>query len=220
MSNAVLSQPTQSRPPALPGTRRGVAIVLAAWFILVMLLGASGAFVSPPGSPPLRLLIGVTAPIVVFLAGYGISRSFRELVLTADLRLMMAIQAWRLAGLVFLALHTSGVLPGSFAWPAGLGDIAIGVTAPWVLAALINRPGFAGSKTFMVWNALGLLDLVVAVGTGALSSILAVGVTGETATSPMTLLPLVLIPAYLVPIFAMLHMTAFFQARHSAGPPK
>ena len=75
-------------------------------------------------------------------------RPFRDFVLAADLRLMTGIQAGRFAGLGFLALYANGVLPGSFALPAGLGDMAIGVTAPWVLLALIRRPGFAAGKTF------------------------------------------------------------------------
>jgi hypothetical protein len=149
----------------------------------------------------------------VFLTAYWTSLRFREFVLTADLRLMTGIQAWRAAGFGFLALYAHGVLPGVFALPAGLGDIAIGVTAPWIVLALIRRPGFARSKTFAVWNLLGVLDLVVAVSTGALSSGLATGIAGEITTAPMAQLPLVLIPAYLVPIFIMLHLTALFQAR-------
>ena len=39
-------------------------------------------------APPLSILIGVMAPIILFLAGYGISSSFREFVLAIDLRLM------------------------------------------------------------------------------------------------------------------------------------
>jgi hypothetical protein len=216
MSNAILSHSARPRAPTLPAAKRGAAAVLAVWFALVLLLGASGKFVSPPGTPPLPILIGVTAPIIGFLAGLWMSRSVRELVLTADLRFMMAIQAWRFAGLGFLALYTHGVLPGLFAWPAGLGDIAIGVSAPWLLVALIRRPSFAASRTFVAWNVLGILDLVVAVGTGALSSVLATAAAGEIATGPMAQLPLVLVPAYFVPIFIMLHVAALLQARRLA----
>ena len=126
---------------------------------------------------------------------------------------MTGIQAWRFAGLGFLALYAHGVLPALFAWPAGLGDIAIGVTAPWVVLALIRRPNFAVSRLFIVWNLLGIADLVVAIGTGALSSGYATGAVGEVTTAPMAQLPLVLIPAYFVPIFFMLHLGALFQAR-------
>lgn len=216
MSNAVLSQSVRPGSPPLPGTKLTVATVLAAWFTLVVLSAAGGAFVTPPGTPPLPILIGATAPLIVFLAGFRMSRPFRELVLAADLRFMTAIQAWRFAGLGFLALYAHGVLPGVFAWPAGLGDIAIGVTAPWLLVALIRRPGFAASRTFMMWNALGILDLVVAVGAGTLASGLVAGVATEITTGPMAQLPLVLVPAYFVPIFIMLHMAALFQARRLA----
>jgi hypothetical protein len=108
-------------------------------------------------------------------------------------------------------------LPGAFAWPAGLGDIAIGITAPWIAMALWRRPAFASSQVFLVWNLLGILDLIVAVGTGAISSMLASGAPGEVTTAPMAQLPLVLIPAYLVPLFVMLHLSSLFQARRLAS---
>ena len=72
-----------------------------------------------------------------------------------------------------------GVLPGDFIWSAGLGDIAIGLTALWVALALVRRPGFAGR------NLLGMLDLVAAVTLGARNRMLATGVAGEITTGPM-----------------------------------
>jgi len=190
-----------------------VAVALTAWLALVFFLGADGAFARPPGSPPLPILVGVTAPLLIFLAAYLAVPGFRDFMLTIDLRLVTGIQAWRFAGLGFLALYTYGVLPGVFAIPAGLGDIAIGVTAPWIMLALLRSPAFAGSGIFKAWNVLGIVDLVVAVGMGAVVSSLATGSTGEVTTAPMALLPLVLIPAFLVPVSTMLHLTAIFQAR-------
>ena len=192
-----------------------VLSVLALWFVVVFLLGAAGAFVRLPGTPPIPVLIGATAPLVVFLAAYWAWPTFRAYILSSDLSLAAAIQAWWAGGLVFLALYKYGLLPGAFAWPAGLGDIAIGVTAPWVALALVRRPGFATSRVFVAWNLLGILDLVVAVGTGGLHSALASA--GEVTTGPMADLPLVLIPAYLVPLFIMLHLAALFQARRQAS---
>ena len=192
-----------------------VAFVLAVWLALVFLLGASGTFVRPPGTLPLPILVGALAPIIAFLAGLWRLREFRDFVLAIDLRLALGIQAWRFAGLGFLALYAYRVLPGLFAWPAGLGDIAIGVSAPWLILALIRRPRFAAGNTFVVWNLLGILDLIVAVGTGALASALALG-AGEVTTAPMARLPLVLIPGYFVPLFVMLHLAALLQARRLA----
>jgi hypothetical protein len=183
---------------------------------VVFVLGGAGAIARPPGTPPIPILIGAVGPVLLFLGAYSIWPAFRESVLSLDLTLATSIQAWRAAGLGFLALYAHGILPGAFAWPAGLGDIAIGVTAPWVVQALLHRPGFATSRLFEVWNLLGILDLVVAVSAGGLSSMLATGMTGEVTTRPMSQLPLVLIPAYLVPLFVMLHLTALFQARRQA----
>jgi hypothetical protein len=194
-------------------------VVVALWLAVVILAGAAGAFVVPAGTPPLPIAIGAAAPLAAFFAALWLSVSFREFVLTTDLRLIAGVQAWRFAGFGFLALYAHGVLPGGFALPAGLGDMAIGLTAPWILLALIRRPSFAAGRLFRVWNVLGILDLVVAVATGALSAALASGVAGEITAGPMAQLPLVLIPAFLVPVFLMLHAAALMQSRRaSAGP--
>jgi hypothetical protein len=190
----------------------GVAVVLAIWFGLIVVLGASGTFVRAPGALPFPVLIGATAPVIVFLSMFGASPMFRNFVLSLELPLVAAIQAWRFAGFGFVALYAYDVLPGLFAWPAGLGDIAVGLTAPWMALALARKPSFASSRSFIFWNLFGILDLVVAVGTGALSSVLALDVT----TAPMAQLPLVLIPAYFVPIFVMVHLATLFQARRLA----
>ena len=194
-----------------------IAGVLVVWFAAIVLLGGAGVMARPPGVPPFPILIGVTAPVLLFLGAYGSWPAFRADVLSLDLSLAAAIQAWRAAGLGFLALYAHGVLPGAFAYPAGLGDIAIGVTAPWVVLALIRRPDFATTRGFVVWNLLGILDLVVALSLGGLISALATSATGEVTTQPMARLPLVLVPAYLVPLFVMLHLSALFQARYQAG---
>lgn len=192
--------------------------VLAFWFALVFFVSEKGAFVQPPQVPPFPILLGATVPLVVFVAAYLGSGAFRALVLGADLRFLTATQAWRAGGLGFLALYAHGVLPGLFAWPAGLGDIAIGVTAPWIMFALIRRPTFVASPLFVAWNLFGILDLIIAVGTGVLSSGFIAGLAGEVTTGPMAQLPLVLIPAYFVPLFIMFHLTALFQSRRTPLP--
>ena len=194
-----------------------IAGALALWFVVVFLLGAAGAIARPPGTPPLPILLAATGPVILFLGAYWGWPPFRAYILSLDLPLAAAIQVWRAGGLGFLALYAHGVLPGAFAWPAGLGDIAIGVTAPWVARALVRRPGFATSRVFVAWNLLGILDLVVAVSVGGRSSALASGAAGEVTTGPMAQLPLVLIPGYLVPLFVMLHLAALFQARRQAS---
>ncbi len=213
MENTVLSRAYQPRVSAGSGTGAYVAVFFFAWLALVLILGARGAFAAPTGTPPLGLLIGLLAPLSLFLLGYRTIQPLRELILSADLRLIVGIQAWRWAGFGFLTLYFYGVLPGIFAWPAGLGDMAIGLTAPLVLSGLLRQPGFAGGKSFVGWNLSGILDLTVAVSIGALVPLIAPHLYGAVSTAPMTQLPLVLVPTFLVPTFLMLHFTALLQAR-------
>jgi hypothetical protein len=213
MANTVLSHVDQPKVPAVSGMGTFVAVFFLAWLALVFVLGARGVFVAPRGAPPLALLVGLVAPLSLFLLGYRTIRPLREFVLSTDPRLIVGMQAWRWAGFGFLTLYTYGVLPGIFAWPAGLGDMAIGVTSPLVLASLLRQPGFAAGKSFVAWNVFGILDLSVAVSIGALVPLLAPNFYGAVSTAPMTQLPLVLVPTYLVPTFLILHLTALFQAR-------
>jgi hypothetical protein len=213
MENTLASHIYQPKIPAVSGTGALVATFFLTWLALIFFLGARGAFVATQGAPPLALLTGLLAPLSMFLLGYWTIRPLREFILSADLRLIVGIQAWRWAGFGFLTLYSYKVLPGIFAWPAGLGDMAIGVTAPLVLASLLRRPNFAASKSFVAWNLSGILDLTVAVSIGALVPLLAPKLYGAVTTAPMSQLPLALIPTFLVPTFLMLHLTALFQAR-------
>ena len=212
-TNTVVTRVGEPRLSAAPGIGTFVAGFFAVWFAVVFILGARGAFISALGAPPLALLTGLVAPLSLFVLGYRFIPALREFVLSADLRVIAGLQGWRWAGFGFLSLYTYGVLPGIFAWPAGLGDMAIGVTAPLVLASLLRRPDFAASRRFVLWNLSGILDFVVAVSIGAVGPLVAPSLFAATPTSPMTHLPLILIPAFLVPTFLMLHITALLQAR-------
>lgn len=213
MATTVLPGQGEFQPGRLNRTRLSVTVVLIVWFLLVLWFGTVGVFVGQPGTPPFAIAIGVAIPLLLFLAWMRVSHTFHEYVLSLDVRLIAGIQAWRWAGLGFLTLYAYNVLPAVFALPAGLGDMAIGFTAPWILLALLRRPDFAASRAFIRWNLLGILDLVVAVSIGALSTLFATGAPGEISTAPMATLPLVLIPTYLVPVFLMLHATALMQSR-------
>ena len=199
-----------------PNVRSVVLVALAVWFALVFFLGAQGAFVAGAGSPPVPIFLGLAIPLGVFVAAYFGWTPFRDFILGADLRFVAAIQAWRWAGAQFFWLYAWSVLPGLFAFPAAVGDMAIGVTAPWIVLGLVRNPSFALSRRYVIWNILGIVDFVVAVSMATLSSGAFPGISaliGNVTTSPMARLPLVLIPAFMVPLFTMLHLTALLQAR-------
>ena len=200
-----------------------VSAALALWLGVVLFLGYQGAFVGRAGSPPVGIFLGLAIPLAVFFAAYFGWGAFRTFILGADLRFVTAMQGWRWAGLHFLFLYASGVLPGLFAIPAGLGDMAVGITAPWIVLGLVRNPSFAASRRYVLWNILGIFDFVVAVSMAVLCSGLFPGMNGligNITTAPMSQLPSVLTPAYIVPFFTMLHLTALLQARQLARSGK
>jgi len=189
-----------------------VAIALAGWLALVLILGASGAYVGAPGQPPLSIFAGAVAPLILF--GFALRRSpaFREFVLALDIHMIVAMQAWRYAGFGFIALYVNHVLPGLFAWPAGLGDVAIGIVAPLWIVALIRNPDVVTSARFRFWNALGILDFVIAFTTATICA-MTITDAGAPSIAPMGQLPLALVPEFMVPLFAMLHIVALMKKK-------
>ena len=98
-----------------------------------------------------------------------------------------------------------------FALPAGWGDIAIGVTAPFVALYLTREAG--RKKSFITWQLFGILDLVIAVSMGVLASPTPVGIFARGITTDfMTTLPLSLIPTFAVPLLMVLHVISIAQA--------
>ena len=199
-----------------PGPMRvqSVLTVLAVWLAAILALGASGIFIGAPGRPPLAVFGAAVVPVILFATALRTSPAFRTFVLTLDIRLIVAFQGWRYAGFGFLALYTNHVLPGLFAWPAGLGDMAIGIVAPLWILALVRNPDAVKSSRFRLWNALGILDFIVAFTTATICAML---ITDPNAASitPMGQLPLVLIPVFMVPLFAMLHIVALMQSNRA-----
>ncbi len=212
--NVISKMETFTKQDRVPfsAMRLVTGFIVALWFLTVLILGSRQWFVRPAGSLPIPILMAVTIPVVLYLSAFRISDRFREFVLTADLRLITGVQAWRFGGFAFLVLYALKLLPAYFAWPAGLGDMAIGATAPFLVAKLWRDPHYAASKNFRIWNVLGILDLFTAVTLGGLGPFLFSNV-GLTAAPLMARLPLSLIPTFFVPLFILLHLSALFRGR-------
>ncbi len=138
--------------------------------------------------------------------------------LSLDLRLLTAVQSWRVIGGVFVAFNAHRLLPALFAYPAGYGDLLVGALAPFALLALIDRrPGW--QRSVLRLNILGLLDFVGAIATGLLASDGPLGLLrGDISTGPLTELPLVLIPGFAVPLWILVHITTLLQLRRLNAP--
>jgi hypothetical protein len=65
-------------------------------------------------------------------------------------------------------------------------------------------------KSFIVWQLLGITDLVMAASLGVTARLIN---PHGIATSAMTVLPMSLIPTFAVPLFMILHFICIAQAR-------
>lgn len=211
-SQAVWDSP--SRPQSL---RPLLLAILAVWLFTVIVLGAAGVFVSSPTQPPLAIAIAVAAPPLLFALAYNGSARFRDLALSLDLRWLTAIQAWRVIGGSFLFLYAFGVLPGLFAWPAGVGDALVGFSAPFVAMAVVRQS--ANWQRRVLWlNVAGLTDFVFAVGTGVLASNSAIALLPNAADyASMGALPLSIVPTFGVPLWTIFHIISLLQLRRAAA---
>lgn len=190
--------------------------LIAVWFTFSLLASARHWFNTNPDRPPLPLLLSVVIPIGLFSIWYWSSKGFREFVLSLNPRTLTLVQAWRIAGFVFLVLYSYHLLPGTLALPAGWGDVFIGTTA-LIVALRLTDP--THRTAFMIWQILGITDLVLAMTMGAGAPFLAPREFAAGVNSAaMTVLPLSVIPTFAVPLLLILHLICIAQARRWSSP--
>jgi hypothetical protein len=181
--------------------------LLGAWFFFVLSASAMRLFRYDAERVGAAVALAALVPILLFLPWFAASPRFRQFALSLNPRTLTYLQSWRVGGYVFVALEMHGILPALFALPAGYGDMMIGATASlvaWKLAVPGHR------TAFMVWQAAGIADLVMAVGLGTTAPWLD---PQGTSMSAMTALPLSLVPTFFVPLLLIFHVICIAQAR-------
>ena len=185
-------------------------LILAAWAIATGVLASSGLYSQSPdtrGPPPVGIQLVVA--LAALAACLRLSPSLRGLL--RNEKNLIRLNVWRLEGTLFLVLMLTGDVPALWAIPAGLGDVLIGASAFWV-AGRLDSPG--GRRRAVVFNLLGLLDLVVAIGLGVTTNPGAAQVFHTTPTPEvLTRFPLALVPGFLVPLAFMVHFVSLWQLR-------
>jgi hypothetical protein len=200
-----------------PSWRLTAAAIAIAWFSAIVALGATGTLAPDGlGTPGVGLVVALPVLVLAF-AGLRID-ALRQALLAISVHALIAANAVRVLGVVFLILHAQGRLPAPFAPIAGWGDIFIGATAlpvAWMVA--MATPGWR--SVALAWNALGLADLVAAIALGVMSApdspIRAF--TDGSGTSVMSVLPMLLVPGYLVPILMLTHLAVFLRLGRRAA---
>jgi hypothetical protein len=181
--------------------------LILGWFLFVLFGSALHLFKNNSNRIGVAVGIAALSPIVVFSLWFAASESFRQFTLSLNPKILTSLQAWRVVGFTFVLLEAHRILPAIFALPAGYGDMAIGATAAFVAWKLANP---AHRNLFILWQLLGIADLVIAVSLGTTAGL--IDPQGP-STVPMTVLPLSLIPTFLVPLFLIFHIICIAQAR-------
>lgn len=199
-----------------PVERILVLLGLVLWFSVVVTLGATGALQPEAGIGTPGLGLAVLLPLVILtLLGFG-TRIGRARLEHTTLPVLTGLHAIRVLGISFVLLYQAHRLPAPFAPVAGWGDFAIGLAA--LPMAFWAARGGAGARTgLMVWNMLGLADLVAAIGLGATSAPGPIRLFfAEPGSAIMTSLPWILIPCFIVPTLAFTHLVSFSRLRQAA----
>jgi hypothetical protein len=121
--------------------------------------------------------------------------------------ILTSIHAIRIFGVVFLIGISQGIIAPTFGYVAGIGDILIGVTA--IPMVYIIKKGYSWARRgSMIWNILGMADLIAAIYLGVTTSQFS-----EATSATMTTWPWILIPTLGVPSLVTTHIATLWFLR-------
>jgi hypothetical protein len=202
------SSPT---PAVMPYAAAAVGVV--AWGALVLVLAREEVFATDAGTTTPIIALGIAVPIVAGVAFLRIP-GVRGAIDRIPLQWLVGVQLYRVLGGLFLIAYPRDEMPGEFALPAGIGDIAVGLAAVAVAYLVATRGAEQTRTAVLTWCAFGIADLVVAVGTGFLSSpSILQQLALDDPNTAITRYPFVLIPTFLVPISILLHVCVIARLR-------
>jgi hypothetical protein len=188
----------------------GAGVVLVGWVAVSAVLAGAGVYRQAPGAVVPWVGVAAFGALLVSLAASRIPVVTRILAAPGTTTRLLWPQVLRTVGVVFLIAMARGTLPAVFALPAGLGDIAIGISAALLIGRL--RRGRA-----IVFNVLGMVDLTTAIVLGFLAGLSANPVLlVHPSTVAVTQLPLALIPTTAVPLAMALHVVSLVRLRTAA----
>ena len=191
-----------------------IALPFTAWLAIVWWLAVGEAFRPRPGVPALPLAIFL--PVLIGLPFLLRSQRVGAILDAIPSSWLVGLQVYRVFGGIFLVAWSRGGISGTFALPAGSGDVLVGLLA--LPAAYLLWAGAPGARSGAIaWNVLGLADFAIAIGIGILS---APGplqlIVPDRPNAQLGSFPTVMIPAFAVPSSILLHALSLRQLRRTA----
>jgi hypothetical protein len=170
-----------------------IILVLIVWFAGVAVLTYAQILKL---MPTIAFGVLVAGTIIGLLILYFKSRKLRDYISSLSYKNLTLLNIWRIpAGLMFLYYGSQNWLPETFVFNAGYGDILVGLITPLILFLPESV------SKYVAFHVFGLLDFMIAVGTGITMTILQVPLMENIAGFPIALIPL-----FGVPITGLLHV--------------
>lgn len=185
---AIVAHRTSLSPKAKTIVPFVVAVFLASWLAIAILVGDGANFPIPLESRQGVSGLVALVPFVLAVIALFASKNLRAINTATPNAWLIGIQTYRVAGIMFVyPFLTYGILPAGFGYPAGIGDALTGIFAP-IVAVMVaqNRPH--ALKWAVAWNLFGTLDLIVAPATALLFQARVLNIY------PLALVPLILGP--------------------------
>lgn len=195
--------------PSTPARTRRVLLGAVIWAALAYAVSAMGLLqkLTPPA--PQILILLLTIGLIAFGRLYAPLHSW---IASVDLRALVGVHVLRaVAGAGFLWAAAHGTLSTGFANMAGYGDIAVAILG---LAAIVLVSPLRSSAPllYVIWNTLGLIDIMLVVVTAA-----RIGISDPPAMAQLMRPPFALIPLFLVPIVIASHIWIFERLLRRVG---
>lgn len=185
-----------------------IGLTLIGWFTAVTVLGKVSFFAINPLIAP-GIIFGFFT-LFIFLRKAYFSSAMQEIADAIPVHWIILSQTYRVVGIGFMHLYNLGLLPALFAFGAGYGDILVGVSAPFIAYWYAKKKPYHRTLA-IVWNSVGIADLVIALSVGVLGFPRPIqALPLHPSTELLSLYPLALISLFAVPLGLLLH---FFSLR-------
>jgi hypothetical protein len=195
---------------------RAAAALLIGWFAVALVLALVGVYEGAPGRAP-TVQYGFLVPVAIAALLIWRSDTVARIIDAVPQHWLIGVHVTRVLGAIFLVLYAAGLMPGLFAFPAALGDLAVAGLAPIVAYAAARDPQ-GSARRIAAWNTLGIADFIVAFAAGIATGSSPLQVAAF--ANPNTLIddfPLVIIPVFLVPLWTILHIVSLTKLRRAAA---
>jgi 4-amino-4-deoxy-L-arabinose transferase-like glycosyltransferase len=191
---------------AVRGSKSAI-VVSVAWMVLQSAVALSGFYLFTNTVPPHFIL--AVAPPIILIAGLFLTQAGRSFVDRMDLKWCILVHTIRIfveVTLYWLFLYKQ--VPALMTFEAGNLDILAGLTVPFVWWAF--NTGKIGRRGLFIWNALGLLSVLNALGRAMLSAPFRFQrFAFDQPTFAILHFPFVLLPAFIVPAVLLCHFAVF-----------